>query len=315
MDKDTRMACLQNCVAEAVCAATGLQLTPDDHLFESGVDSLNSIELHANLAASFRDIQLPSSLLFQNPSVGQLANFVDAVLWPTTDAIMLSQDSHQQEVVLVLKGMACRAAGDICNVQGFWNQLECQTNLISATPPSRWHKLVAAAFGAQPPAGMLYGAFMTHIGTFDNHFFGLQSAQTDLCNDTCILAEVIAEALYDAGYSVHSLARHSCSLYTAVAVSDFSHLGEYECSVSRHIAHILDVTEYTNVNTGCSSALVACQHAHKQLSSSEECQMSLVASSTLLLNPHSSNTVCQWGIMSPSGQVTVCNAIICISTQ
>jgi myxalamid-type polyketide synthase MxaC len=59
---------------------SGRALEPNSRLFDVGLDSLMAVELKDRLESGF-GLQLPSTLLFENPTPELLARFVEAELF------------------------------------------------------------------------------------------------------------------------------------------------------------------------------------------------------------------------------------------
>jgi acyl carrier protein len=70
---------LQSLVAEQVAAVLGGAVGPDDPLMAAGLDSLGATELQQGLADSL-GLELPSTLVFDYPTVSSLAAFLSARL-------------------------------------------------------------------------------------------------------------------------------------------------------------------------------------------------------------------------------------------
>ena len=62
-------------VLAIVSALSGLDLTPDESMAESGMDSLTAVELRTKLEATF-GVKIPIAAAFEYPTARALAGYV-----------------------------------------------------------------------------------------------------------------------------------------------------------------------------------------------------------------------------------------------
>jgi acyl carrier protein len=81
---------LQLLVAEAVETIVGAEVGPDQPLMEAGLDSLGATELQQKLA-TLMGLELPSTLVFDYPTVTAMAGFLSASLAGVQTSVQLNQ--------------------------------------------------------------------------------------------------------------------------------------------------------------------------------------------------------------------------------
>jgi myxalamid-type polyketide synthase MxaC len=74
------LSVIQDEIARVLMMESGRSLEPNSRLFDVGLDSLMAVELKDRLESGF-GLQLPSTLLFENPTPELLARFVEAELF------------------------------------------------------------------------------------------------------------------------------------------------------------------------------------------------------------------------------------------
>ena len=144
------------------------------------------------------------------------------------------------------------------------------------------------------------GGFLQHVDQFDSKFFGLASAHAqDIDPTERILAEVCSEAMYGAGHAARPPDLR-CSLFVCLAANEYHSPSAYECQAPRLLASLLAINgEFHNVNTGCSSSLVAVDKSCRCLQ--HQSDMALVGTGVCMLNPLTSFGAKQGGILSSAG--------------
>ena len=97
-------------------------------------------------------------------------------------------------------------------------------------------------------------SFMHNVELFENEFFGVPSSRaSQLDTSECVLAQVLVEAIIDAGYTHRDPRLLDAALVTSVTSTDYEQHGSWECMAPRSIANLCGVHGHVeNVNTICS---------------------------------------------------------------
>ena len=85
-------------VAETIAGVLGSTVGEDEPLMDAGLDSLGAVELRNGLSGTV-GVELPSTLVFDYPSVGALAGFLETQVAPTTTGAEEAYDSEEEVCV------------------------------------------------------------------------------------------------------------------------------------------------------------------------------------------------------------------------
>ena len=78
---DERVATIQTQVSRAIAAVRGAELAVDEPLMDAGLDSLAMAEVSSSIVSAL-GVQLPSTVAFDYPSIGEISIFIDSQLFP-----------------------------------------------------------------------------------------------------------------------------------------------------------------------------------------------------------------------------------------
>jgi acyl carrier protein len=154
---------------------------PDDGqpLLEAGLDSLGAVELQRSLAAAF-DISLPSTIVFDYPTVNALAELIES---HHVSAEPASPRAAYEVGALELgceppmhsntdlSGLATKFPATRDGVLGFWKSVFTESNIPTLTPLQRWDPDKYYS----PDSSGIYvrlGGFIDGIEQFDVVAFG-----------------------------------------------------------------------------------------------------------------------------------------------
>ena len=275
--------------AAAVLGHTSSTRVNTDQPFKAlGFDSLTSVELR-NLLQSKTALGLPSSVVFDYPTVTRLAGYLAGELGesqPAEPAVVPVTDDP-----IVLVGMACRYPGGVSGPDELWQLITDEADAITPFPVDRGWDLDAGMSATEQ------GGFVDGVDEFDAAFFGI-SPREALAADPQqrLLLEVSWEALEQAGIDPLSLAGSSTGVFAGVYQSGYGDLvsrsgeqlqghlltGGAASVISGRVAYSLGLEgPAVSVDTACSSSLVAMHFAAQSLRAGE-CTLALAGGVTVM---------------------------------
>lgn len=223
------------------------------------------------------------------------------------------KSNSPSEIAVV--GVACRFPG-APDVDTFWNNLIRQENHVTEIPPSRWDWRTLADGDNGIGEMARWGAFLDDIDRFDAAFFGV-SPHEARCLDPQqrLLLEQVWCCIENAGYDPRRLAGSRTALFAGVTTSDYHSLvatsgapvdgytvpGLSPAMLANRVSYLLGFTGPSEpVDTACSSALVALQHAVMAIEAGQ-CEQALVGGVNLLLSPTLYQSFGRAGMLSVRG--------------
>ncbi|MER5556440.1 type I polyketide synthase, partial [Streptomyces sp. NPDC002793] len=241
------------------------QVAVEKSFQEQGFDSLTAVELRDRITA-LTGLALPASLLFDHPTVRDVAAELDTRLGGAADAVggLMVADAADDPIVIV--GMACHLPGGIDQPDDMWRLLaECR-DAITPVPADRgW------AYEGTPFAG--HGGFITGAGAFDAGFFGVSPREAiSMDPQQRVLLESSWEALERAGVDPTSLRGSRTGVFVGGSAQEFATLlvgseesdsgygltGASGSVLSGRVSYVLGLEgPAVTVDTACSSSLVA----------------------------------------------------------
>ncbi len=293
-------------------------------LFDLGLDSLLSVELHARLQRAL-DRQLPATLAIDYPTVSALADYlldeallVEAAGRSSTRAPVGDRKSE----ALAIVGMACRFPGGADSLESFWRLVHDGVDASSEVPDSRWD--VDAYYDADPDApGKSYtrrGNFLAGpIDAFDAEMFGISPREAAMMDpQQRLLLEVAWEALEDAGLVIGDLGGTRTGVFVGINTADYQQLlagsglagmdayaatgNTASVRTAAGISYLLGLQgPAIALDTACSSSLVALHLARQSLERGE-CDLALVGGVNLQLSPATTISMAKLRALSPDGR-------------
>ena len=186
---EQRLAHLTAEIASAVASVLGSEVPPSEPLMAAGLDSLGAVELK-NALETHMGLELPSTLIFDYPSVYAIADYVNSIM-PMAAHPDLAAATEQQQLSMpvsiphstdlshrsshswaVVTGVASRSARDaIASVQA--------VDVITSVPLAHWDVEEQLGNGRAGLAAR-FGGFLEGLELFDGSLFGLSVNEAEL---------------------------------------------------------------------------------------------------------------------------------------
>lgn len=304
---------VQSKVQEIVGGILGVAVGLNDPLMAAGLDSLGAVELRNDLEAAF-DCKLPSTVVFDYPTVGALAGFLATALdgriveKPRPESISFTVHERLNIPSVALSALAQRSPHQGLSLEGANQALD----LVATVPLERWDV-------DNDPLMARFGAYLHDVASFDASAFSISSTEASLMDpQQRLLLEVVLENTVNSGSSQDLAAR---GLYVGVAASDYvSLLGKYTEKGAFHATAtatsvVCGRVSYTmgfrgpsmSVETACSASLVATHLAVRSIQNHES-PLSTAAGVHIQCAQLSASYVAAAGMLSPEGRCKTLDA-------
>ncbi|WP_327072833.1 type I polyketide synthase [Kitasatospora purpeofusca] len=296
--------------------------TPDTErpFRDMGFDSLTGLELRTRLQNT-TGLRLPSTLVFDYPTLTTLAHHLDQhIQGTTTTHTPTTHTTTTDHDPIVIVGMACRYPGDITSPQDLWRAALDGADVISDFPTDRGWDL-ANLYDPDPEAvGRTYtrkGGFLQDAAVFEPEFFGISPREaTAMDPQQRLLLETSWEALERAGIDPATLRGSRTGVFAGLMAMEygpplhepiegmdgFRMLGSSSSVASGRISYLLGLEgPAMTVDTACSSSLVAL-HLAAQALRNGECTLAVAGGVTVMSTPTTFVEFSRQRAMSPDGR-------------
>lgn len=300
-------------LTQKIAALSGLdrqQIETNRPLGEFGLDSNHVVRLTGELESHFGVGHLPASLLYDYPTINDIADYV-AGQPRSTNPLPHMPGGDNEETTVAIIGMDCRFPG-AADLESFWRLLRTGASAIRPLSDAR-RQLLTGLVAAPTLLGS--AGYIEDIELFDPAFFHISPREAEHIDpQQRLLLMSVWRALEQAGIPREELAGSNTGVFVGICSQDYLHLAlQAEAEVSGHLgpgaAHSIAANRISYVfdlhgpsiaiDTACSSSLVAVHLARRSILSGE-CDTAIVAGVNLLLHPGISGLLQQAGMLSES---------------
>ncbi len=283
------------------------EIDPNETFSSFGLDSLKAVQISGELE-EFLKCQLPSTLVYDYPSINSLSRFLSGKL-DSGSRVITKQHKQEKEPVAIV-GIGLRFPGGNNDPESFYNFLMKGGDAIRTIPEGRWKEIQLKHNTVR------LGGFVDNVEDFDPVFFGISPREAlQMDPQQRIALEVAWEALEDACIDPSSLAGKNAGVFMGVCSYDYSRFsagrkelfdvytgtGTSLSIVANRISYLLDFRGPSlAIDTACSSSLVALHTACRSLNSGES-SVAIAGGVNLLLNPDWNVVFTEADMLAPDG--------------
>eukprot|EP00434_Breviolum_minutum_P017896 symbB.v1.2.015788.t1/scaffold1186.1/size133168/6 len=309
-------------------AASGMGLEMDDNtpLMEAGIDSLSAVEFRNKVSSEFRSVRLPSTLMFDYPTLTALADYVSEQLLPDSAPATVTPIKSPMKAAgglsgvtehLAVLGGACHLPGDSWSLEKFDCMLSMGVDCSVEMPQSRWD--VDDYYDPDATTGLKmyvrHAAFIEGVELFAATTFSINKAEAETMDpQQRHLLEAAFEALSAGGFSKGSLmgsfggvfvGQDKCDwnrMITGAQSGPYAATGGSSSISANRISYSLGLKgPSATMDTACSSSLVAADTAAVTLRR-RRCDLAVVCGVNMLLLPQTFVACCQAQMLSKGGR-------------
>ena len=297
-------------IRSAVSELLGSSVARDAPLMESGLDSVTSVELKNIMAHSF-DLELPTTVIFDHPTVDELACYCQKRL--CGDAIRAGDSTRMVEnhnrPPASARELHCLArsgrffTGDLERAL-----LENTTYSTAAVPLDRWD--VESADGV----GVRFVAFVKDVSAFDNALFGVSKPEAIAMDPQHrgILEEAFTVVSDQAEREIHTAVaigiqhlEYGALFANSIQPSPFTATGSALSVCAGRVSYAFGfIKPSICVDTACSSSLTTIHLMLEEDSSSEY----MCGGVNYILGKRNCDAVRVAGMLAPDGRCKVFDA-------
>ncbi|MFM7184138.1 MAG: SDR family NAD(P)-dependent oxidoreductase [Planctomycetota bacterium] len=296
-------------------------------LFDLGMDSLSSVDLHKRLGQRFGR-RLPTTAAFDYPTIEKMAAYLcETVLQHEPEPVgggarpRAASAAWAHEPIAIV-GVAARLPGVGGDLARFSELLMAGADLVTEVPAERWD--IKAYYDPDPEASgkmyTRYGSFLSDVDKFDPRFFGITPREAlNMDPQQRIMLEVCWEALENAGCPPSSLVGSRTGVFIGVTATEYARILAFSVAgsgrdmdpyfvsgnalngISGRISYVFELNGPSMViDTACSSSLVSLHTACTSLRN-RECDAALAGGVNLTLAPEATLATCRARMLSADG--------------
>ena len=317
-------------VQAALQAVIGDSLGDMQPLMAGGLDSLGAVELRNSLQSQL-GLELPSTLVFDYPTVAALVDFLCPQLQQALPAVATAQHSRTGTVAEVnvdmtpariLHTSAATVGASVASIAVIAMEIRCPEDAldsisgqdsVSGIPVSRWDADTQDRLLQQ--ASVRFASTLTNVDAFDAAFFGASHSEAELMDPQQRLM-LECTAAVAASQGSFGMGQHNCGVFVGVSSADYGRLTDKHASgvtaysaTSSALSVAAGRVSYTfgfkgpclSVDTACSSSLVSLHSAAHALRA-HECDSALNAGVNLTLMPDTPAKFQKAGMLSMTGR-------------
>ena len=288
-------------------------------LAELGFTSRDAVALAAELS-ELAEVPLPATVLWEAPTLDQLARHVCAQTAPVHETVVRTPPpqagAEEDPTAVAVVGIGCRLPGSIASPADFWRLLSEGGDAVGTVPEDRWTGFVERDDPAVAEIGR-HGGYLDDIAGFDAEFFGIPPSEAAAMDpQQRLLLEVSHEALDHAAIPAAALGGSRTGVFVGISGNEYARLTTADLArieawtppgaalsiAANRLSYTLDLRGPSMaVDTACSSSLVAVHHAVRSLASGE-CDTALAAGVNALLSPVVTLAFQRAGALAPDGR-------------
>ncbi|MFK0297257.1 type I polyketide synthase, partial [Streptomyces sp. NPDC090442] len=288
--------------------ASSEAVAPGRAFRDLGFDSLTAVEFR-NVLSVATGLSLPSTVVFDYPNAGALAEFVCGQVWGVgVEGVV--EGGHGgglavEDEPIAIVGMSCRFPGGVSSPNELWDLLVSGGDAIGPFPVDRGWNFDAlfqgdGAAGASGTSYVQEGGFVRGVGDFDAELFGISPREAVAMDpQQRLLLETSWEAVERAGIDPISLRGDRVGVFAGTNGQDYAALmsrapkdteaylatGNTASVLSGRVAYAFGFEgPAVTVDTACSSSLVALHWAAQALRGGE-CALALAGGVTVMSTP------------------------------
>jgi 3-oxoacyl-(acyl-carrier-protein) synthase/acyl carrier protein len=302
---------IQAKIAGCVRSILGTDVAIDEPLVDAGLDSLSAVELNDTISSAV-GMELPSTMMFDYPSVGAMSDFVVSQIQPRTSGpatnVVSTRDNVQgvdRRGLIWVVGSSSRTSCDAL-------KYDCPVDAITRVPLDRW-SLDTSDNNAQVQAR--FGSFIVGIDAFDLDLFNMSITEGVLLDPQ---QRMLLDAALEVKFGVATVGSERSGVTVGISGNEYGRMADV---VSAYTATggALSVAcgriSYTfslqgiclAIDTACSSSLVGSHVAMQSIANSESDNVTSCGVN-VTLSPVTSEMFSKAGMLSKDGRCKTLDA-------
>ncbi|CAL6313896.1 unnamed protein product [Bathycoccus prasinos] len=210
---------------EAIIGDVQKSLEINEPFMDSGLDSLGLLELRQSVMQHF-DIDLPSTVSFDYPTVGELSKYILSLMSPKNcvnteiDTIKAKQEKKDEKFTFssLILFVGVLLPGFVSEIESFWNVLMSGIENIESIPQRRFDRELCGADGR-------FAAFLPQICYFDSILFRYSFQESrEMDPQQRILLESCLKYFTSSRKTVGYFQGYQIGIYLGVMWTEYQHL-------------------------------------------------------------------------------------------